>query len=60
MVLDGHWTGSTNAGVGLAGEADGLENAKVALRQAFNAVLYWAAEHNGGLLPWHGMDQVQG
>jgi hypothetical protein len=49
-----------DAGIALAGEEADLDVAKVAFRQAFDRLLYWAAEHKSGLLPWHGMDKVQG
>jgi hypothetical protein len=42
------------AGIGLVGEADNLEDAKAALRQAFDRVLHWAAMRKDGELAWHG------
>ena len=41
------------AGVGLTGEADDLEAAKVEIRKAFDALLYWCAMRRDGEIRWH-------
>ncbi len=40
------------APVNLYGDADTLEDAKVALRAAYEALLCWSATRNGGELRW--------
>ena len=42
-----------DAGIGLVGEAEDLDTAKVELRKAFDAVLYWCASNRGGEIRWN-------
>jgi hypothetical protein len=46
-----------NSGVGLVGEAEDLDGAKAALRQAFDRLQYWAAMARHGELHWHLADE---
>jgi hypothetical protein len=52
-------TGPTalDAGIGLAGEAETLDDAKGDLRQAFDRLLYWASMARSGELRWHVDDE---
>ena len=42
-----------DAGVGLVGEAEDLDTAKVEFSRAFDAVLYWCVSNRGGEIRWH-------
>lgn len=42
-----------DAGIGLVGEAEDLDTAKVEFRKAFDAVLYWCASNRGGKIRWN-------
>lgn len=42
-----------DAGIGLAGEASTLDDAKGDLRQAVDRLLYWASMARSGELRWH-------
>ena len=50
-----------DAGVALVGEAEDLDGAKAALRQAFDRLLHWASMARDGELGWHvGAERVGG
>ena len=42
-----------DAKVGLVGEAEDLDAARVEFRKAFDAVLYWCASNRGGKIRWN-------
>jgi hypothetical protein len=42
-----------DAGIGLSGDAESLEEARGAFRSAWNALLSWAAAERAGGLGWH-------
>ncbi len=45
--------GASAPRIGLAGEAEDLEAAKVEFRKGFDALLYWCAMRRDGEVRWH-------
>jgi hypothetical protein len=48
------------ASIEMAGEGDTLDEAKAAMRQAFDRLLYWAALARSGELRWHVGEESSG